>query len=376
MAKNILDDEKDYSALFNNNKTKIYYNFCYNLHDNNGCDKNNPAQVSAFEDGNCTKLTSSIKTGNTWSVNSSFIEIEMNQPSGSKYVTKYQILCDKNATGEPKLIPENSYYNKEKDGKYETLLYFRSDQGCAISDFYVFWAFINEYDWIFAIILIVAGLFECILGNKKLKVTAFVISCAAAVIVFVIFFVQFILPPGCKFWIIWVILFIALVIGIFAGYFVAQHKEKILALILGGVSGFFLGQLLFNLFGNRFGENLLLVNIIFIVVCIVVLVLLTFILHKLIFIFSTSLIGAYATIRGVSFFAGGFPSEFTIMDLASSGEKEQLAELLDWPIYVYLSSIVILTGLSMYIQFKICSDESEGGKLGRYKDADGDDNLI
>lgn len=360
MAKNIMsEDGKDYKAEINN-KT-IFYNFCYNLHDKNGCDPSLHTQISIMENNNCTRLAAGISTGNKWRVSDDLIEIEMNEIKGSNQVVKYQIECDENNKDKsPLFILDKSYLSKETEsGKYETLLYFKSFYGCPKVDFYVFWKFLNTYDWLFAIILIVAGLFECILGQKLLYPTSFIISCSAVIIFTVIFFFQFLLPPGCASWIIWVILFIGLVIGLFAGYYVSQNKEKILSIVVGGLSGFFLGEFLFNLFGNKFGSHLMLINILFIVICIIVLVVLSLIFSKFIIIFSTSLIGAYGIIRGISFFAGGFPSEFTIIDLSAAGETEQLKKLLSWEIYVYLSSIVVLTGLSIFIQYKINSDQKD-----------------
>lgn len=384
MAKNIMSkDGKDYVYELNDNSTKIFYNFCYNLHDNNGCKGKDPAQVSFTKDGNCTQLAGPIGGGNTWRINKTVVEIEMNKVGGSNHAVRYLIECDetkkdksKKDLVDPELIEGKTYFNKQiSEGKYETLLYFKSKYGCPTIDFYTFWKFLNTYDYIFATILIIVGIFECFLGQKFLVPTAFIITCAMVLIIVVIFFFEFILPPGTADWIIWVILFIGLVIGIFAGYYVAKHKEKCLALIVGGVSGFFLGEFLFNLFGNKFGSNLLLVNILFVVICIAVLVILSFFLSKIIFIFSTSLIGSYLTIRGISFFAGGFPSEFTIMDLTKAGEQDQISELLTWRVYIYLTSMVVLCGLSIYAQFKISGDknDSDGIKFG---DTEKDDNLI
>ena len=72
-----------------------------------------------------------------------------------------------------------------------------------------------------------------------------------------------------------------------------------------------------------------------------------------IIIFATSFIGAYAFIRGISLFAGHFPSEYTVMDLKKRGEKDQLNDLITWRVYVYLAFILISFGLSIYIQLKI-----------------------
>ncbi len=360
MAKNRLEDDgyKDFNVTLNGNT--INYEFCYDLVKENRCNNDQLAQVSSIDKTKCNQLAGSISTGNKWKLSENLIEIELNRIDNSTDLVKYQIECDKNDTKKyPTFIEKKSYYRKEINGNQETLLYFKSKHGCPKIDFYTFWKFINDYDYIFAVLLIILGLFECILGFKLSMPTAFIITCSGVLILVVILFFQFILPPGTKSWIIWVILFIGLVIGIFAGYFVAQNKDKCLALVVGGVAGFFLGEFFFNLFGNKIGTNLTLVHIGFIVGGIAVLVLLSFIFSSFIIIFSTSLIGAYAVIRGISFFAGKFPSEITIIDLTRAGETDQLKEMLSWEIYLYLCAIIVLTVGSIFIQFKLRDDNDQ-----------------
>ena len=84
-----------------------------------------------------------------------------------------------------------------------------------------------------------------------------------------------------------------------------------------------------------------------------------YILKDIIIIFATSFIGAYTLIRGISLFAGGFPSEFTVIDLKQREEIEQLNKILTWRVYVYLVSIVVATGLSIFIQIKINKEKPE-----------------
>ena len=68
---------------------------------------------------------------------------------------------------------------------------------------------------------------------------------------------------------------------------------------------------------------------------------------------ANSFIGSYALIRGISLFAGHFPSEYTVIDLKERGETAQLKKILTWRVYVYLAFIVITCGLSIYVQFKL-----------------------
>ena len=371
LSKNSLADPPYYVAEVDG--ATINYNFCYNLKQKGICSNSSvqDVQVSGSKDEKCTNLAGGIGTGNKWELGNNTINITLNQIKNSNDVVKFVLICDPDKTHTKQTTPlNNSYFQKNVDGKLETVLYFKSHEACAEADFYVIWKFINDYNWIFAILLIFAGVFECIFGRKLLKPTSFIISCAVIIVVVVVFFVQFILPSGTASWIIWVILAIAASIGIYLGYVVAKYDDKFISLLVGGLGGFVLGELFYNLFGNQINLAPLLVNILFVLISIVVLVIIAFFLKKPIIIFCTSLIGSYATIRGISFLAGGFPSEFTIIDLIKAGETEQIGELLDWSVYIYLVSIIVMTGLGVFIQIKINYDD-------KFKDSDDiDDNLV
>jgi len=88
-------------------------------------------------------------------------------------------------------------------------------------------------------------------------------------------------------------------------------------------------------------------------ICIIISICLAYWLQDAIIIFATSFIGAYTFIRGISLFAGGYPNEFTVIDLKNQGEDGQLKELITWRVWIYLVAIIIVTGLSIFIQFKI-----------------------
>ena len=47
-------------------------------------------------------------------------------------------------------------------------------------------------------------------------------------------------------------------------------------------------------------------------------------------------------VRGLSLITGGFPDEFKIIDLASSGEFAELKKLINWKVILYFAGIVFL----------------------------------
>ena len=101
-------------------------------------------------------------------------------------------------------------------------------------------------------------------------------------------------------------------------------------------------------------------QIIVYVLCIGVCIALSILLFNIVTIFATALIGAYAVIRGISIFAGGFPNETTIADLVKNEETEQLKKLLTWIVYLYLGGWVILFVIGLVVQIKIfAADKKE-----------------
>ena len=353
------DNNEERAYTFESGNTSILYNFCHDLKKSNQCPYEKKQVYSKTKNGTeekCEFLAETVNTGNTWYKGEkegiNYLRIDLN-PDETHSVT-YILECKSDMEeGKHTVDPSKSYVNEKKeDNRIHTLLYIQTAEACPKVDFYFMWRFINDFVFIFAIVLILFGIFNCLLGQKFAKFTSFLLSLFSVTILFLVFS-QFILPSGCKQWIIWIMLVIGIILGCTAGYFVFKHHEKVLVFLVGGLGGFLLGEFLFNLFGNAIPLNLTLVNILFIVICIIVAIVIAFFLKDAIIIGFTSFIGSYSLIRGISLFAGYFPSEFTVIDLKNKGEDEQLENLLTWRVYVYLSFIVICTGLSIFLQIKI-----------------------
>ena len=80
---------------------------------------------------------------------------------------------------------------------------------------------------------------------------------------------------------------------------------------------------------------------------------------KVLFILATSTVGSYLFVRGISFIFGGFPSESIVMDLIKKQEWNELNKMLSFVIYAYLSSWLILSCGSAYVQMRWNKDISD-----------------
>lgn len=110
-----------------------------------------------------------------------------------------------------------------------------------------------------------------------------------------------------------------------------------------------LGVLLTTVFGYLIGSAV--VFYLIIAACGILAFLLAFKFGEICLIISTSFIGSYFVIRGISFYAGGFPSETQLHSMVKD-------KIIDWDtfpkiFFAYLAGIVILTIGTIVFQVKM-----------------------
>ncbi len=352
------NDYKNTSLKFEDGQ--ILFNLCDNIpNDHSKCTPDTQV-VYKTDEQSCTKrLTDVASKGSEWSLinpddQRSGIKIKMSPGDDSKRVI-FEIKCD-NSTDMTKVETNSSISDDE------LIFKFSSIYACPQADFYDIYKIIVEKKYIFGSALILIGLFELFLGQKLVTATIFIFSAAIVVLFVFVFFFQFILPGGIHETVFWFVLAIAIIVGLVLGYFVAKYKDKFFGIIMGALLGYIIGQILYNLALNRININQTALQIIVYVLCIGVCIALSILLFNIVTIFATALIGAYAVIRGISIFAGGFPNETTIADLVKNDETEQLKNLLTWIVYLYLGGLVILFVIGLVVQIKIFAADKEEEK--------------
>jgi hypothetical protein len=343
----------------------VYFRMCEDVSEKD-CeidDKKVSGQIFKLNKENeCTLYAGDIGKGNKWSL---LDEKDMNKgvrinfTSGGdfdgskkeKYQVIFELYCNKNVSD---LTIKDSKFDVNKQ---INIIKFESEHACVQLDLYQIWNFICSKKYIFASIMIALGLFEMLFGNYLIKPTTYII-CMTAVVVFVfIFLFQLIIPSGASDAVLWVVLVIGCVIGAIVAFFISKYNKLIFGVVLGALSGYFLGQMLYISFFSSIKTNPTLIKILTYAATIIVLILFAYLFINVIIIFSTSFIGAYAFVRGISFFAGGFPSEATVIDYIERKEYEALKELLTWKVYVYLSAIVVCFIIGLIVQFKLNAEK-------------------
>jgi hypothetical protein len=115
---------------------------------------------------------------------------------------------------------------------------------------------------------------------------------------------------------------IAIIVGLFMGFILTQMLE-IGAAILGGLAGQFIAVVIYKLL--FFWVESTAIVVILSIICIVGMAVLSFKYYDIIVVFSTSFIGSYGVCRGISLFAGYFPSEIELYNTITNGTHIDLS---------------------------------------------------
>jgi len=198
-------------------------------------------------------------------------------------------------------------------------------------------------------IIIAVGVFLVIFGAQFIKATIFLagaLSCLtlAAVVYFNIFTVESTTT-------VWIVFGVGLLIGVALGYFLIKITNMFF-MILGGYMGYTLGIFLYNLVLNQIHADPKLVYWVTIIICVIIGAAIALWLVKHVLIFSTSICGGYAMIRGASLYIGSFPSESVVLDLIQHNELDQLDDMFGAAIYGYLAAWVIISVFGLWWQYR------------------------
>jgi len=239
-------------------------------------------------------------------------------------------------------------FGKTEDPECDIILNYNSADGCYKVYYGALRAFFAKYRDFWGAALILVGIFLAFFGNGFVSVLFFMISCVATF--------------GASFWLIfwildrasvvpsevvgWIIFGCCILLGCIVGYCFFKHRPLGLGLLAAG-GGVALGFLLNVTFFVK--EDWLYYLVI--CGCAVVLGVVTYFLQETVIILITSLIGSYAIIRGISLYAGGFPSEMELHNDIQAGTIKWD----DFPkiFYAYLGGIVLLTAASAFYQFRV-----------------------
>lgn len=262
------------------------------------------------------------------------------------------------------------------DKRCKFMLRIQAETGCPIFNFSTFFKFIEVYKPLFAIGFILLGTIIGVFGKPMWKGILFILMAFTIISFLTIFMYEIVLPLNSPEWSLWLVFFFSILIGVVTSFYGAKYDwvgfvvlgiwigmtftivlDKIyiraiicLALVyklwrVNRVMGIILGvgmlviPMIYSFFPNQITMWVSFLGTA--ALCAIV----AFYIQELLIELTTSLIGAYIAIRGLSLVLGGFPSEFELYHQKVQGSFELPAAFT-----IYLFLILILTVLFILAQ--------------------------
>lgn len=222
---------------------------------------------------------------------------------------------------------------------------YETPNGCAVFSLSQVTRFFYKYSYLFGAILIAAGAFLAFFGNNFVNVVICMVGTFALLIIGSALFINLALDKVDEEWVVWTAFVVIFLVSFGIGLLLVKFRKYGIA-VFAGWGGVMLGFVVTTTFavGNQYAFYAIIVaaalGMFFIALKI----------EKTVIILLTAFIGAYAFVRGISLYAGGFPSE-------SELHVELELGVITWDTmpktyYAYLAGIlVVFIGSSIY-QFK------------------------
>lgn len=201
--------------------------------------------------------------------------------------------------------------------QYETT--YTGEAACPLFTISAIWEFLDQYKYYWGAGFILLGIFLGLLGRRLWVAAIFIIATFVVMGSILLLFYTTFLKTNTKEWVGWLMLALSLIIGLVVGFLMTK-LQRVGAALLAAWGGFMAGLLL-----NETVLYLFKSNWVFWLVCVgcaVVAAALVFVAYNHVIILSTSLVGSYFFIRGISMYAGHFPNEYTLVKDIKSGVIE------------------------------------------------------
>ena len=253
------------------------------------------------------------------------------------YVVSYEILCDPTVESATVTVDETDLCNPQVSLTHKS--------GCPVFQATAIVQWLSTHGWVIGALLIVFGAVANFFGGKYIP---YVIAGVAG---FITFFAVLLLgsvtgalkaldvnvkPTAGPVALAVFVFVVALALAVFVGWFI-KKIERVGITLLGAAAGFLGGFLLYSLVFIQFIQSTPLLIAIVLVGAIVV-GFLTWRYQMVLIVYLSAFLGAYAFVRGISTFAGHFPSEVVLYGQISSGAFPGL----EWQFYLYLAAIALL----------------------------------
>ena len=333
---------------------KVNYNFCKDLEGFNSTvvfDRNETQVLFAGS------INGSEKSKNEWLVlddDSGEKGVKIRLSEGSKcredrnHLTIFKIYCD----------------DKVADNQFESQLNFsefdengcthyitgRSIYGCALNDWYLLRRLMKEYNYIFAPVLILIGLFLALFGERFETPTLIIVTAALLCYLATVIILNFIPSLIKTERNLWILLAVSAAVGGVIGIFL-KKKIVIFGVLVGAFGGYTAAEFVYQFiagFVNNISPSI--VYYVVMGICVLVGGFLGYWAVRGAIIVSTSIIGGYCAMRGLTLIFSKYVDFSEFVDLVKNREFEQLKNIKSYWIYAYLGFWVVVAFVGCYYQ--------------------------
>ena len=333
---------------------KLNYNFCKDLEGFNSTvvlDKNETQVLYAGS------INGEKESKNEWLVlneDSGEKGVKIRLAEGSKcredrnHLTIFKIYCDDK-------IDDNQFESQLNFSEFDEngcthYITGRSIYGCALNDWYLLRKLMKQYNYIFAPVLILIGLFLALFGERFETPTLVIVTAALLCYLATVIILNFIPSLIKTEKNLWILLAVSAAVGGIIGLFL-KKKIIIFGVLVGAFGGYTAAEFVYQ-FIAAFVNNISPSIVYYVVmgICILVGGFLGYWAVKGAIIVSTSIIGGYCAMRGLTLIFNKYVDFSEFFDLVKNGEFEQLKNIKSYWIYAYLGFWVVVAIVGCYYQ--------------------------
>ena len=355
------DKKKDYEYKPENDTYTYIYNFCQNTKTNS-----ESTLLRKDQNGTIVKLAGNIngegEDKNHWlemgdsdkkeGISVSLVKGEQcKEVPESNYNANIRVLCDT----EVDTISDFKIIREEQQPCVYTME-FKSRYGCPLGSSYLLLKLMNDYKYVFMVLMIILGGFLCFFGFKYIAPTIIalcgIVGCYCLTALILSLFPDFITS---ELW-LFVCLLVCGILGCIIGYFTKDQVDFYI-ILSGAFLGYSVATFFYQIVQNYVEWNPQILFYICIGICVVAGGAIGYFFSIPILILSLSVFGGYLCMRAVTLVAGNYLDEGMAIDLIKNQEWEQLKELRNSWLYAYLGSWLALAIAGTIVQCRYHREE-------------------
>jgi hypothetical protein len=249
-----------------------------------------------------------------------------------KHSFELNIICSENEVS-PKII-------SNPEDPWKVTVEFSHPKGWPAFKANALWRFFTSYRYYLSFTVVLVGAFFLVLGGYFKKTSVFLIVFASVVCFLWGICFGLILSYKAPEWVGWIVLPAASIIGVVIAFFTSK-LSKVGVVLIGIWGGWSIGASLYQTVGYLVTSEVWMLWTLMLV-CSLILVSMTLKFYMLVIVIGTSVIGAFMLMRGISFYAGGYPNEFTIHNEIISGGYKHVP----YTVYIYALCMIVLSIMS------------------------------